>query len=65
MTVPKVEMTYEIHVILNGIEQFRYTDDVSKFLIDHDITEEFCLDIRLVRWHEFLTDYYPEQGSEE
>jgi hypothetical protein len=57
MTVPKIEMTYEIHVTLNGVEQFRYTDDVGKFLRDHDITEDFCHDIRLVRWHADLTDF--------
>ena len=57
MTVPKIEMTYEIHVTINGIEQFCYTDDVSQFLRDRDLTEDFCHEIRLVRWHEDLQDF--------
>jgi hypothetical protein len=57
MTVPKIEMTYEIHVTLNGVEQFRYTDDVSQFLRDHDLTEDFVTEIRLVRWHEDIRDF--------
>jgi hypothetical protein len=57
MAVPKIEMTYEIHVTLNGVEQFRYTDDVGKFLRDRDLTEDFCHEIRMVRWHPDLTDF--------